>query len=223
MRIMVVDDHPLTRNGVVQVINLQPELKVCCEANNAAEAMSLLGRERPDLIITDISMPGRSGVEFIKDILALHPNLPILVLTLHEESLYAERALRAGARGFLMKDTGGSKLIEAIHQVLSGQIYVSVQMLGRIVDMFSGHREANNTPTLGLLTDREFEVFKLIGQGMTSKQIAQELHLSSKTVDVHRSHVKAKLSISDVTALVSFAARWVEAQQNGNTPPPLHQ
>jgi DNA-binding NarL/FixJ family response regulator len=214
-QIMIVDDHPMVRNGLKQVINQQTDLAVCGEASNAAEAICLLGEAHPDLIVTDISMPGRSGVEFIKDIQALQPGLLVLVLTLHDESLYAERALRAGARGYVMKDANADKLLEAIRHVLSGKIYVSTQLLGRIVDSFSGHPGGDASSKLGRLTDREMEVFRLIGEGKTAKQIAHELHLSSKTVDVHRGHIKQKLCIDDAIALVSFAARWIETQHGG--------
>jgi DNA-binding NarL/FixJ family response regulator len=194
------------------VINQQADLEVCAEASTGAEALTLAGGSRPDLVITDITMPGRSGLELIKDLQVLQPDLPLLVVTLHDESLYAERALRAGARGYLMKDAGAAKLLEAIRQVLHGQIYVSPQLAARIVDLFSGRHPRKSSSPIERLTDREFEVFRLIGEGKTSKQIAQELHLSPKTVDVHRGHIKEKLGISDVTALVSHAARWVEAQ-----------
>jgi DNA-binding NarL/FixJ family response regulator len=202
----------MTRGGMAAVINQQADLEVCAEASTGAEALSLAGRSRPDLIITDITLPGRSGLELIKDLQVSQPDLPVLVVTLHDESLYAERALRAGARGYLMKDAGAAKLLEAIRQVLQRQTYVSPQLAARIVDLFSGRQPRKSSSPIERLTDREFEVFQLIGKGKTSKQIAQELHLSPKTVDVHRGHIKEKLGISDVTALVSHAARWVEAQ-----------
>jgi DNA-binding NarL/FixJ family response regulator len=215
--ILLVDDHPMTRGGMAAVINKQPDLQVCAEASSAAEALALLAKSSrpPDLVITDITMPGRSGLELIKDLLALHPGLPVLVVTLHDESLYAERALRAGARGYLTKDAGAARLLEAVRHVLSGQTYVSPQLAARIVDLFASRPSRGSSSPIGRLTDREFEVFRLIGEGKTSKQIAQELHLSSKTVDVHRGHIKEKLSIGDVTALVSHAARWIEAQHGG--------
>ncbi len=214
-RIMLVDDHPMMRSGMAQVINKQADIEVCCEASSAAEALDNLCKNRPDLVIADITLPGRSGIEMIKDMLAICPGLAVLVVTLHDESLYAERALRAGARGYLMKDAGAAYLLEAIHKVLNGQTYVSPQMAARIVDIFSGHRPRGSSSPIEKLTDREFEVFRLIGAGKTAKQIAEQLHLSSKTVDVHRGRIKEKLGIPDVTALVSHAARWVEAQHGG--------
>lgn len=212
-RVMLVDDHPMTRGGMAQVINKQADLEVCWEAGSAAEALDLLGKARPDVIVTDITMPGRGGIEFIKDIQAMYPGLPVLVVTLHDESLYAERALRAGARGYLMKDAGAALLLKALRLVLSGRTYVSPQLASRIIDLFSGQQTGAAATAVEKLTDREFEVFQLIGQGKTSKQIAQELHLSSKTVDVHRGHIKEKLGIQDVTTLVSYAARWLATQR----------
>lgn len=214
-RILLVDDHPMMRGGMAQVINKQSDLEVCGEADNAAQAMQCLAQLQPDLVIADITLPGRSGIELVKDMLAVQPALPILIVTLHDESLYAERALRAGAQGYLMKDAGAARLLEAIRQVLAGQTYVSPQLAARIVNRFSGRHPRGSSSPIEKLTDREFEVFRLIGEGKTAKQIAQELHLSSKTVDVHRGRIKEKLGISDMTALVSHAARWVEAQHGG--------
>lgn len=212
-RVLLVDDHPMTRGGMAQVINKQADLEVGWEAGSAAEALGLLGTARPDVIVTDITMPGRGGIEFIKDVQAMCPGMPILVVTLHDESLYAERALRAGARGYLMKDAGAASFLEALRLVLVGRTYVSPQLASRIVDLFSGQHTGAGTTAVERLTDREFEVFQLIGQGKTSKQIATELHLSSKTVDVHRGHIKEKLGIHDVTTLVSYAARWLETRR----------
>jgi DNA-binding NarL/FixJ family response regulator len=197
------------------VVNRQLDLEVVWEVGSADEALELLSHIRPDLVLIDITLPGRSGLECIKDMLAQHPGLPVLVVTLHDESLYAERALRAGARGYLMKDAGATELVAAIRQVLKGGTYVSPQLAARIVDLFSGRRQRRGSSPIENLTDREFEVFRLIGEGKTAKQIARELRLSSKTVDVHRGHIKHKLGIADVTTLVSHAARWVEAQHGG--------
>jgi DNA-binding NarL/FixJ family response regulator len=216
-RILLVDDHPMMRAGLVQLIDKQPDLAVCGEAGDAAGALAALEKNVPDLLITDITLPGRSGIELIKDVRALHGEMPILVLTLHDESLYAERAFRAGARGYLMKDSGAAKLLEAIRQLLSGQVYVSQQLASRMLDIFAGNRARGATSPIQKLTDREFEVFRLIGQGKTAKQIGQDLHLSSKTVDVHRGNIKKKLVIYDVSSLVSYAARWLES--NGTVAP----
>jgi DNA-binding NarL/FixJ family response regulator len=214
-KLLLVDDHPMMRAGLAHLINKQSDLEVCCEAGSPAEALSEIVRCQPDLIVTDITMPGRSGVEFIKDVLALHAGLPILVVSMHDELIYAERVLRAGARGYVMKEAGGEKLLLAIRQILGGQGYVSEQMSARLLDSLSGRRPRGSSSPIEKLSDREFEVFQLIGQGKSTRDIAQQLHLSTKTVDVHRSHIKQKLELKDSTALVRHAVRWVETQDKG--------
>ncbi len=211
-RILLVDDHPFMRAGLGQLIDCQPDLVVGSEAGNPAEALQVLARQRPDLILTDLTMPGRSGLEFIKDLRAAHPEIPILVVSMHDEAVYAERALRAGARGYIMKEAGGENLLGAIRQVLRGEIYVSHKMSARILEAVSSRRPRGSSSPIEQLTDREFEVFQLIGQGKGTREIAAELHLSPKTVDVHRSHVKEKLGLRDATALIRHAVRWVETR-----------
>ncbi len=212
-RVLLVDDHPMLRAGLAGVINQQADLQVCCEASTVAEALAALTKSTPDILVTDITMPGRGGLELIKDVKALYPNLPVLVISMHDEMLHAERVPRAGARGYLMKEAGAEKMLQAIRQVLKGQVYVSERMSARIFDQFSG-RTVNQSP-VAQLSDREFEVFQLIGEGKTTKHIAQQLNLSSKTVDVHRGHIKEKLDLPDATSLVRHAVRWVEMQANG--------
>jgi DNA-binding NarL/FixJ family response regulator len=211
-RILLVDDHPMMRAGLAQIINQQPELEVCGEAGDPAEALRALPRCAPDLVVTDITMPGRSGVEFIKDMLALHPRLSILVISMHDEVIYAERVLRAGARGYVMKEAGAEKLLAAIRQVLNGQVYVSEKMSARLLDAMTRQQARGSHSPIGKLSDREFEVFQLIGQGRNTRDIAAQLRLSPKTVDVHRSHIKDKLELKDATALIRYAVRWVESQ-----------
>lgn len=211
-RVLLVDDHPFMRAGLGQLIGSQPDLVVGGEAGNPAEALQALARQRPDLILTDLTMPGRSGLEFIKDLRAAHPDIPILVVSMHDEAVYAERVLRAGARGYIMKEAGGENLLGAIRQVLRGEVYVSHKMSARILEDLSGRRPRGSTSPIERLTDREFEVFQLIGQGKGTREIAAELHLSPKTVDVHRSHVKEKLGLRDATALIRHAVRWVETR-----------
>jgi DNA-binding NarL/FixJ family response regulator len=200
------------RAGLGQLIGSQPDLVVGGEAGNPAEALQALARQRPDLILTDLTMPGRSGLEFIKDLRAAHPEIPILVVSMHDEAVYAERVLRAGARGYIMKEAGGENLLGAIRQVLRGEVYVSHKMSARILEDLSTRRPRGSTSPIERLTDREFEVFQLIGQGKGTREIAAELHLSPKTVDVHRSHLKEKLGLRDATALIRHAVRWVETR-----------
>ena len=200
------------RAGLAQLIEKQPGMTVCGEAGDPPAALAALSHGPVDLVLTDITMPGRSGIEFIKDLVALHPALPILVVSMHDELIYAERVLRAGARGYIMKEAGGENLLAALRQVLSGLVYVSPKMSARILDNLSGRKPRGSSSPIKKLTDREFEVFQLIGQGRSTRDIAKQLHLSSKTVDVHRSHIKEKLGLTDITALVRHAVRWVETQ-----------
>jgi DNA-binding NarL/FixJ family response regulator len=211
-RILLVDDHPMTREGLAANINRQPDLEVCGEASNPAEAIATLASLKPDLMVTDITMPGRSGIEFLKDAHALMPDLPMLVLSMHDEMLYAERALRAGARGYLMKDAGSAKLLEVIRLILSGQSYVSPQVSARLVDALTGRRPRGSASPIEKLSDREFEVFRLLGSGKSTKEVALALHLSPKTVDVHRGRIKEKLQLKDAASLLHHAVRWVETQ-----------
>jgi DNA-binding NarL/FixJ family response regulator len=211
-RILLVDDHPMTREGLAANINRQADLAVCGEAGDPAAALASLSRLKPDLMVTDITMPGRSGIEFLKDAHALMPELPILVLSMHDEMLYAERSLRAGARGYLMKDAGSAKVLEVIRLILGGHSYVSPQMSARLVDALTGRRPRGSASPIEKLSDREFEVFRLLGSGKSTKEVAQALHLSPKTVDVHRAHIKEKLQLKDAASLLHHAVRWVETQ-----------
>jgi DNA-binding NarL/FixJ family response regulator len=213
-RILLIDDHPMMRVGFSTLINAEPDLTVCCQANDAETALTEIPKCNPDLVITDMTMPGRGGLEFIKDMKALHEKIPVLVVSMHDEVLYAERVLRAGARGYLMKESGGEKMLEAIRKVLSGQVYVSESMSARVLDNLSGRRPRGSNSPIEKLSDREFEVFQLVGEGRSSREIAQQLHLSSKTVDVHRARIKEKLELKDMTALVRHAVRWVETQKS---------
>ncbi len=209
--ILLVDDHPMMRAGLEQLINRQPDLIVCGEAGNPTDAFGQLSK-KPDLILTDLTLPGRGGIEFIKDINALHPELSILVVSMHDEVVYAERCLRAGARGYIMKESGSENLLIAIRRVLEGQPYVSPMMSDRILGNISAKRPRGSDSPIQALSDREFEVFQLIGQGKSTREIAEQLHLSSKTVDVHRTHIREKLDLKDVTALARYAIRWLETQ-----------
>lgn len=211
-RILVVDDHPMMRQGLAALINNEKDLMVCGEAESSAQAMEAIPSTKPDLVIADITLPDKSGIELIKDLLSLHPGLRVLVVSMHDESLYAERVLRAGGRGYIMKQEGGKRLMEGIRQVLAGQIYVSEKMSKRILEIFSGQRGHSGGSPVERLTDREFEVFQLVGRGKGTREIAEQLHLSVKTVEVHRLHIKKKLEIKTAAELIRFAVRWVETQ-----------
>ena len=213
-RLLIVDDHPMMRAGLVQLIKRQPDLVVRGEAENAAEALDAVDACRPDLVLADITLPGKSGLELIKDIKAIRPELPILVISMHDESLYAERVLRAGARGYITKHEGGERLMQAVRHVLSGQIYVSEKMSARILERFSGGQAAPVCSLVAQLSDREFGVLELLGEGLSAHEIAAKLHISTKTVDAHRANIKAKLVIKTTSELISYAARWIEHRDN---------
>jgi len=211
-RILLIDDHPFMRAGLAQLIDRQPDMIVCGEAGNPAEAFTAMAAAKPDLVLSDLTMPGRSGLEFIKDLLAVSPGMPVLVVSMHDEVVYSERALRAGARGYIMKEAGGENLLAALRQVMRGEVYLSPRMSARVLEGMAGRRPRSSQSPIETLTDREFEVFQLIGQGKSTRDIATQLHISPKTVDVHRGHLKEKLNLRDVTALIRHAVRWVETQ-----------
>ena len=211
-KILIVDDHPMTRSGLTYLINHQPDALVCGEAENAAQALDLLAETQPDLMLIDITLPGKSGLELIKDVKAIRPDLAVLVVSMHDESLYADRVLRAGARGYITKHEGGDKLIAAIRHVLNGKIYVSESMSAHILEIFSGGQAGTDRSSIQNLSDREFEVFQALGEGLSSHEIGKKLHLSAKTVDAHRANIKTKLKINTTAELISFAARWTTTQ-----------
>jgi len=215
-RVLVVDDHPLMREGVAQWIERAPDLEVCGEADSAAHALSLAERLKPDLVLTDISLPGRDGLELIKELHAQRPELPVLVLSMHEESLYASRALRAGARGYLMKRAGGDRVLEAIREVFQGRIAVSPDMATHLLEEYAGRRSRSHRVPLPNLTDREFEVLQLIGEVKTNREMAEQLHLSQKTVETHRVHLMRKLKLKNAAELLRFALQYVEKEASGH-------
>ena len=207
-RIFVVDDHPMLREGILRQVESTPGLQVCGEAATAKDAFQEIQRVLPDLVLMDISLPDKSGLELIKDLQSFVPQVAILVFSMHDEILYAERVMRAGAKGYLMKGAGSDKLKEAIQRVLSGELYLSSKISTQIINGLSGKNSAN----LGLrrLSDRELEIFDLIGRGHTNMQIAEKLHISVRTVDAHRTNIKAKLNLADGASLVRKAILWVE-------------
>lgn len=210
-RILIVDDHPVVREGLVQQINREPDLTVCGQASNASEALSLVEKGQPDMVVADINLPGRSGLELIRDLHALSPDLPVLVLSMHDESVFAERVLRAGGRGYLSKKEGSERLADGIRRVLSGQIYVSEAVSTRLLDGLSGKQSARVASPIEQLTDRELEVFTLIGQAKETKEIAKRLGMSCKTVEAHRGAIKRKLKLKTGPELTRHAVLWVEA------------
>jgi DNA-binding NarL/FixJ family response regulator len=207
-KIFIVDDHPMFREGLASLVRRETDLTICGEASDAAQALTAIERLKPDLVLIDISLPGRSGLELAKDLRAARPATAVLVISMHDETLYAERVLRAGARGYIMKQEGPEKMLQGIRRVLDGQIYLSSKMSVRILDAFSGQHSRTSSP-ISRLTDRELEILQLVGYGRDSRTIAKQLNLSFKTVDAHRSHIKQKLELRNHTELISYAARWV--------------
>lgn len=209
-RLLLVDDHPIMRHGLAQLIRAEAGLQVCGEAGSAREGLEAVGRLSPDLVVIDLTLPDKSGLELLKDIQACHPGTLCLVLSMHDEGMYGERALRAGARGYIMKEAAADHLITAVRKVLAGGIYVSDSMASRMLEQVTGQRL--RTAALDSLTDRELEVLEMIGQGVATKVIAEKLCISARTVEAHRAHIKEKLGITDGAALVRYAVQWIERQ-----------
>ncbi len=208
-RILIVDDHPIARQGLRLLIESAVDLTVCGEAADADAAMDAVVTLKPDLAIVDLSLHGKPGLELIKDIKARQEDLPMLVLSMHDERLYAERALRAGARGYIMKEEATDKIIQAIRRILAGEIYVSDTIAARVLRQLANGGNQPLKSSLDLLSDRELEVFQLIGQGKPMREIARILHLSTKTIEAHREHVKEKLNMASSNELLRFAIQTV--------------
>jgi DNA-binding NarL/FixJ family response regulator len=208
-KVFIVDDHPVFRGGLVRIVSQVPNLVVCGEAETAAQAFEGISRLNPDLILMDISLPGKSGLELMQDVHASKPDLPVLIISMHDELLYAERALRAGARGYIMKQESPDEMLAAITKVLNGQVYASARTAATILDSLSRPRSAVSSSVLGKLTNRELEILRLIGRGKDTHQIAADLHISIKTVDTHRAHLREKLELKSTTELIHYAVRWV--------------
>jgi len=207
-KIFLVEDHPVTREGFAQLINYQKDLEVCGQAGTVAKAIVGIDISKPDLVIVDISLADSNGLELIKDIKSRYPGLPILVLSMHDESVYAERALRAGAKGYVMKQAPTSEVMSAVRQVLKGELYLSALMRTRVVRKHLHGPSLNLSTEMDALTDRELEVFQLIGAGYTTRRISAKLHLSISTVETHRARIKQKLKLTDRMELVRRAVEW---------------
>jgi len=211
-RIVIVDDHPLFRKGLEQLIHSDGTFAVCGEAGSAAEAMDVIRKLDPDLAIVDVSLPGANGIELIKNIRAEFPKLPILVLSMHDESLYALRALRAGAQGYVMKQEALANVVQAIHEVFSGRPYLSPAMAAQVITNFAQTPSEGEADVIDRLSDRELEILELIGKGNEVRQIGKLLHLSPKTVETHRAHIKEKLNLASAHQVGRFAVQWVSAR-----------
>jgi DNA-binding NarL/FixJ family response regulator len=210
-KIMIVDDHPITREGIARRISSESDMMVCSEAESAQQALQIIEKQKLDLVLLDISLEASSGLDVLKDLRMRFPELHTLILSMHEESLYAERALRAGARGYIMKGASPEKLIQAIRQVLAGEIYLSESMTKTALARIGNGK--HSPYTIEDLSDRELEVFQLIGRGFGTREIATALHLSVKTIASHRENMKLKLNLKSSSALVQHAIHWAQTNQ----------
>ena len=210
MDILIVEDHPIFRMGLKEMINHEPDMKVCGEAETVDNALDLLQSCRPDLAIVDLSLKESNGMDFIREISDHYPACASLVLSMHDEALHAERCLLAGARGYIMKQEASDCVVTAIRQILAGQIHVSPRIMSRLLSVFRQQPDLAKTSPLASISDRELEIFQLIGKGLSSKQIAMQLNISIKTVGTYRERIKEKLSLSNASELVRCAVVWVE-------------
>lgn len=209
-RILIVDDHPLVRRGLAELIAHESDMTVCGDADDVENALQLIATRRPDLAVVDLSLKNSNGLDLIRQIKTRFPDVKVLVSSMHDESLYAERVLHAGAMGYINKQLATDKVIEAIRQVHRGQIYLSAEMTSQILHRLQGHpSETLEHPAVQLLSDRELQVFELIGHALSTRQIANRLQLSVKTIETHREHIKGKLNITNSAELTRHAVQWV--------------
>jgi len=209
IKILIVDDHPIVRQGLAALINHESDLVVCGQAEDSHEAIKAVRELNPNMAIIDITLKETSGLELIKDIRAQYPNLPVLALSMHDENLYAERSLRAGAMGYIMKQEATENVIEAVRKILGGEIYVSERMAAKMVRKLVTGQTETSCSQVDSLSDRELEVFSLIGRGHGTRQISERLHLSVKTIETYRAHIKDKLNLADAAELLQYAIQWV--------------
>jgi DNA-binding NarL/FixJ family response regulator len=224
-RVVVVDDHPIVRQGLAQMIDREPDLAVCGEAEEARTAQLAIASLKPDIVIIDISLSGPSGIEILKTIRQTDPKLRVLILSMHDEMVYAERALRAGANGYIMKQEATEMVLVALRRILAGEVYVSNRVANRMLRHLVGGAppswKASRMSPLDQLTDRELEVFRLIGEGYGTRQIADQLHLSVKTVETYQSHIKEKMDLRNARELVQYAIQWVISESGSDGEPQL--
>lgn len=211
--VVLVDDHPIVREGLGQLIERDPRLCVRGMASGPTEALQVIRQTKPDIVITDLYFPDGNGLDLIREMTSRFPNLPVVVLSVRDETIYAERSLRAGARGYVMKDEAGESITEAVHRALEGDIYLSEAMSKELLQKFVQQRHSAPKPPEQSLSNRELQVFELIGNGLGTSDIARKLHLSPKTVETYRSKLKLKLGLQDATELRRKAIGWVQSQR----------
>ena len=215
IKIVIIDDHPLMRKGLAMSLESEADIRVAAQASSAEDGLGIIEAEDPDLVVVDISLPGMSGIELVKQVQAIRPEMKTLVVSRHDEALYAERAIRAGAKGYVMKLEAPDVMIKAVRRVMNGGIYVSEKVNERLLmGMVSGNELLSQSP-LDVLSDRELEVFELTGKGFGTREIAERLHLSVKTVESYRARIKTKLNLSNAAELMQHAVQWVEGERAG--------
>lgn len=215
-RIYIVDDHALIRRGLATLINSESDMEVVGQAEDGSTALREMMKLQPDLVTVDISLKGNSGLELIKSIRAFSPKIQILVLSMHHESIYALRVLKAGARAYVMKQDVINKIVEAIRRIRNGHLYVSDDVASQLLGRVAGGESLDDVSPVASLSDRELEIVELIGNGLLTREIAAKLHVSVKTVETHRAHIKEKLGLGNATRLVQFCVRWVEENKTSN-------
>lgn len=213
-RVLLVEDHPIMRSGLNQLIAEEPDLTVCGEAEDAHGALEAIEKMKPDIALVDISLKESNGIELIKDIKIRWPKLAVLVLSMHDESFYAERALRAGARGYVCKSEVSTTVIQGIRRVLNGDVYISDRIGSKMLRNLVSSGADTGVYPIDKLSDREFEVFELIGQGLQTREVADKLHLSVKTIEAHREHIKRKLNLDSANAVLRYAVQWVQSERD---------
>lgn len=212
LRVMIVDDHPVVREGFARYIETEPGMKVCCQSGSAAEAFAIYSKNRPDIVLVDLSLQEGSGLELIKDIIACDPDAKLIVISGHDEDLYAERCIRSGAMGYINKHEAAQNIVEAIAMVRRGDVYLSQRLSTKLLRRVTGKKSELDTDPKSALSDRELEVFELLGQGKTINEIAEHLYLSPKTIETYRAHLKDKLGIETSQQLARRAFQWVESR-----------
>lgn len=211
-RIVIVDDHPMVRERLAEVINREPDLQVCGEAEDRSGALQIIAATRPHLAIVDLTLKASHGMDLIKDLQSLHPDVRVLVVSMQEESLYAERVIRAGARGYITKQEATRRVMQAIRTVLAGEVYLSQQLAAQLLTRVVGQQRPEAALPVSSLADRELQVFELIGRGFSTRQVAEHLHLDVKTIETYRARIKEKLNLKDASELLQRAIAWVHSR-----------
>ncbi|MFA6187199.1 MAG: response regulator transcription factor [Phycisphaerae bacterium] len=212
IQVLIVDDHPVIRDGLAAIVNHEQDFNVCGQAEDAYTAQKAIDELKPDIVITDISLKNSDGIELTKNIKARCPGLPVIIFSVHDESIYAERALSAGAKAYLMKDGVSENIIKAIRTVLSGEIYVSDAISKKFLHRIAGDKAGTTKTPIENLSAREFEIFRLIGEGLKASQMAKQLHLSIKTIETYRSRIKEKLNLPNASKLLQYSIKWAKSQ-----------